>query len=412
MSYDIGANANYFSGGWRSTSRALITPKGVFPTGLLPIVKKYLQDEDLPYNLKDQRVKPKSIENLYYLDPPFPPYDEQVEAALAAVTKERAIIAAPTGLGKSLIIALVIFALQVSTLVVVPSLELKRQLTETLTKWFGEDRVGQGKPILVENVDALNPKKLELRHAVIVDELHHVAASTYRKLNQKSWKNVYYRIGLTATPFRSQESERLLFESFLSEVGYTITYKTAVDKGYIVPLKACYYNVITTQETGNTWPEVYSKLVVNNDVRNTLIANTLLIQKDKYTLCLVKEIKHGKILSEMTGIPFANGQDEGSRELIRAFSEGSIKALIGTTGVLGEGVDTRPAEVVVIAGLGKSKNAFMQQCGRAFRRHGDKKAATVILFNDSSHKWTKAHFKAQVKYLKEEYGTDIICVDT
>jgi superfamily II DNA or RNA helicase len=46
----------------------------------------------------------------------------------------------------------------------------------------------------------------------------------------------------------------------------------------------------------------------------------------------------------------------------------------------------------------------MQQCGRGFRRYEDKESCKIILIKDSSHKWTKQHFKAQCKILEEEYG--------
>ena len=59
---------------------------------------------------------------------------------------------------------------------------------------------------------------------------------------------------------------------------------------------------------------------------------------------------------------------------------------------------------IILAGLGKSKNAFMQQCGRGVRRYGDKQSAKIIIFRDASHKWSLAHFKEQVKILQEEYG--------
>ncbi len=121
------------------------------------------------------------------------------------------------------------------------------------------------------------------------------------------------------------------------------------------------------------------------------------------TLCLVKEINHGNILHNDGAFNFVHGQSD-ERHLIESFAKGSLLTLIGTTGVIGEGVDTKACEYVIIAGLGKSKNAFMQQVGRAFRVFPKKESGKVVLFLDKSHKWTKAHFQAQVKYLKEEYG--------
>ena len=284
---------------------------------------------------------------------------------------------------------------------VVPSLELKRQISKSLFEIFGKNE-----NIAVENVDSLLIDEPANYDCVIIDEFHHSGAKTYRKLNKKAWAEVYYKFGLTATPFRSDDNERLLLESVLSRVIYKIDYKTAVDKGYIVPLEVYYVDVPLSNTEGYTWHEVYNDLVVNNKARNKIIHELLVkLHVNKVsTLCLVKEIQHGETLSSLSNIDFANGQTEGSDQLIKQFAIGRSNSLIATSGVCGEGVDTKPCEFVVIAGLGKSKNAFMQQCGRALRVYPGKESGKVILFKDSSHRWTLSHFKAQVKILKDEYG--------
>ncbi len=392
-----------------NTTRSLLGKRGDFPTGLLYIVKKWLTDSKLKYILKDTRVRPTASKKLFNLSLQVAPYPSQKSAALACSERYRGIVAAPTGTGKSVMIILAIDKLQLPTLVVVPSLNLKSQLTESLAKAFGDKAVGDLKakrPIIVENVDALPMERLEGYDVVIIDEFHRSAAKTYRDLNKKAWPGVYYRLGFTATPFRSNDNERLLLESILSKVVYRLDYKTAVSKGYIVPMEAYYVEVPKTSTEGYSWQEVYKDLVVNNERRNNIIGNLLTNLKDleKSTLCLVKEIKHGELLSEYTGVPFANGQDGNSEELIKKFSCGKLKALIGTTGVLGEGIDTRAAEYIVIAGLGKSKPAFMQQVGRGFRNFPGKESCKVVIFKDKSHKWTISHFNAQIKTLKEEYS--------
>jgi superfamily II DNA or RNA helicase len=308
---------------------------------------------------------------------------------------------------------MIINKLQVPTLVVVPNLELKRQLTETLRSAFGTGLVGplnadKWCPIAVENVDALDPKEvLKAYDCVIIDEFHHAAAATYRKLNQKSWTNVFYRFGLTATPFRSDENERLLLESVLSKVIYRQEHKAAVELGRIVPLEAYYVDLPKVQMKGDPtyWPAVYTELVVNNTSRNRKIAWLMktLHMNEASTLCLVKEIAHGEAIKGLTDASFANGQDECSKNMIAEFSMGQLKTLIGTS-VVGEGVDTRACEWVILAGGGKSRNQFMQQCGRAFRRYPGKESAKVILFRDSSHPWLLKHFNACVKFFRDEYN--------
>jgi superfamily II DNA or RNA helicase len=417
LSYRVDQQTAFFSGGHRPQVRHLMDKRGAFPTGLLYIVEDYLKGKEVLRS--ELRKRPKPSPGLFKLTLAHIPYLEQTGAAVACQTHHRGIVVAPTGVGKSVIAALIISRLQVRTLIVVPSLELKRQLTESLQAAFPGTRVGtlaSSANIAIENVDALDAgKPLKGYDCVIIDEFHHSGAKTYRQLNQKAWNGVYYRFGLTATPFRSNEDERLLLESVLSQVIYRVEYKTAVEAGYIVPLEAYYYDLPLTEVKGNdmSWPTVYSELVVSNAKRNLLIGHLMhrLHEVGASTLCLVKEIAHGNRLKDITGAGFANGQDEDCRQLISWFSSGKLKALVGTTGVLGEGVDTKPAEWIVIAGLGKSKNAFMQQVGRGFRRYDGKESCKVVLFRDPSHKWTLAHFAAQVKYLREEYGVKPVRLD-
>lgn len=399
MSYKV-ENYAAESRGYCPQKRSLLSKRGAFATGLKYVFDNYAKLHRLKIEISDRRgAAPPSDPTAYNLTLGFNPYLEQLEAAEACKQHGRGVCVAPTGAGKSVIIALIISKIKVPTLLVVPSLELKRQLSQFISS------VIKGGLITVANIDSLSTDDDYSKYkALICDEFHHAASRTYRELNKKAWKHIYYRFGISATPFRSNDNERLLLESFLSNVIYEIPYSTAVAKNYIVPLESYYCEVPISYPDGYTWAQVYSELIVHNETRNELIATLLDKLQDKATLCLVKEIRHGEILSEMSGLPFVNGQDNLSKDLITKFNRGEIKQLIGTEGVLGEGVDTKPCEYVIIAGLGKSRPALMQKIGRSFRVFGDKVSAKVILFKDKSHKFTINHYNAQRKTLKEEYG--------
>jgi superfamily II DNA or RNA helicase len=415
LSYTINEQAQFFSGNYFNNKISLLSKKGVFPTGLLYIVYDYLKEFNLQFKAYDTRVKPVKQNLQIKANLTFSPYKEQHDAAIAAKTATRGIISVPTGVGKTLIAALIVDTMKLKTLIVVPSLELKRQLTRCFSEYFDPKLVGGlGSTIAIENVDALDPKEKIDYDCVILDEFHHSGAKTYRKLNKVAWANVYYKFGLTATPFRTQDNERLLLESVLSKVIYRVTYIQAVTSGYIMPVTAYYIEVPKkAQVEGYNWHSVYSELVVNNDIRNALIIEVLNIlnKAGHSTLCLVKEIAHGQQLANSTGIPFAKGENDNNEGLIAQFNSKASSCLIGTTGVIGEGVDTKPTEYVIIAGLGKSRGQFMQQVGRGVRRHGDKEACHIIIFKDKSHKYTINHFNTQVKILKEEYNTIPVKLD-
>lgn len=394
LSYTIGGSAAYFSG-FGIRRKSLIDKKGYFSTGLL---SKLLNSLDSDFKIIDNRKKPKVkpiIANISGLR------QWQIDATDTAVNHHRGIISAPTGTGKSRVIELISQFLGLKTLVVVPTLEIKKQLSESILESLGTNH-----KVTVENIDCRALKTMKDFDCLIIDEAHHVASKTYRMLNKTAWDGIYYRFFFTATPFRNDSEEQLLFESIAGEVIYKLDYHTAIKENYIVPIEAYYIEMPKQPTDAYTYAEVYKELVVQNVPRNLAISKLLtqLHSAQKSTLCLVKEVRHGKILSEITGLPFVSGEDEYSRKYIDWFNKGSIKVLIGTTGILGEGIDSRPCEYVIVAGLGKAKSQFMQQIGRSVRKYFGKETAKVIIVKDKSHKFCSRHFKAQCDILKEEYG--------
>jgi superfamily II DNA or RNA helicase len=384
-----------------------IDKKGNFASGLISRVRYFLDNSKITFEVI---VPPASIVRTYprTVVSPVKPYPDQLKAVTAALQTNRGVISAPTGSGKSFIIALLLRAAQTKTLIVVPTVQLKTQL-----RAFLDETLNTLKGIEIYNIDSPLLEKATDFDMLIIDEVHHAAATTYRQLNKTAWKEIPTRYSLSATPFRNKTEEQLLYEGVAGPIIYKLSYSAAVKQGYIVPIEAYYHRLPKVSVEGNSYREVYSELVVENQPRNEIIAETLLALQasDKYCLCLVKEIKHGKILEEATGIPFVNGGEEETRKYIQHFNQGKIKVLIGTTGVIGEGVDTKPCEYVIIAGLGKAKSSFMQNVGRCVRRFADKATGKVIIFLDPSHKWTRKHFNEQVKIIRDEYDTDVIQLD-
>lgn len=376
--------------------RYLLAKDGTFASGLLKRVIGWLNSSKLRPQLEDNRKAPRGQPGLYKPKFEFIPYKEQLTAVSSAVKHHRGSLVMPTGSGKSITMALLVNALQLRTLIVVPNLGLKRQLTESFTKIFG--KVGM-RNITILNIDSSALEDATDYDCLIIDEAHHSAALTYRKLNKKAWGGIYYRFCFTATPFRGQEEEQILMETITGEVVYKLSYEEAVAAGMICPIEAYYLEVPKVGVKGNTWPTVYKELVVNHKHRNEMIQTLLDCLKGLSVLCLVKEVAHGHEFNA----PFAHGENPDTHFLIDTFCKGS-RSLVATTGVCGEGVDTKPCEYVILAGLGKSRPALMQAFGRVLRTYPGKVTGKVILFKDTSHKFTLSHFKAQVKVLKEEYG--------
>lgn len=400
LSYEEPKEKTFFSPFRRSFRKYLIGTRGDFPSGLTYLVRNFLKA--LPHTLIDSRIKPQdNSEALFILGSIPNPHPWQLDACKAAVEARRGTISAVTAAGKTLAMALIINKLQLKTLIIVPNLGLKKQAEASFRHYFGSlDN------ITIENIDSSNLETLTDFDVLIIDEAHHVAAKTYRRLNVKCWNKIFYRFFFSGTPFRSKSEEQMLMESISGKIIYEINYKTAAAKGYISKVEAYYIEIPKTNTEGYTWNEVYSDLVVNHDERNDKIRNLLydLGAAGKPTICLVKEIAHGDNLIRGTELDFMNGQDIRSSYALEWFNLGQIKVLIGTQGILGEGVDSRAAEYIIVAGLGKAKGQFCQAIGRGLRKYPGKDTAKIIIFKDKSHKFTINHFNAQVKILKEVYG--------
>jgi superfamily II DNA or RNA helicase len=390
LSYTVDAQSAYFSGSYGPRKKCLLSKRGEFPTGLIHRLPSW------PMEVLDDRVKPipKPMKSVVFQTP----YPWQTEACAIAYQKQQGTISACTGTGKSRVIAMIAARLGLNTLVVVPTLEIKKQLISSLITALGPKH-----KVTVENIDSSALKIKKNYDCLIIDEAHHAAAKTYQKLNKTVWTDIYYRFFLTATAFRNNSEETLLFESIAGQLIYKLDYRAAVKKGYIVPIEAYYIEMPKQKTEAYVYQEVYKELVVNHQERNEAILRLLISLNNagKSTLCLVKEVQHGRNIGHPS---FVTGEDQDSRSLISAFNTGRLKTMVATTGIMGEGVDSRACEFVIIAGLGKAKSQFMQQCGRAVRTYPGKESAKIILIKDRSHKYLTRHFNEQIRILRDEYG--------
>ena len=239
--------------GINSQRVSLLSKSGEFPSGLVHVVKKALATNKQPYKIQDLRTRPQMGAIQFSFKSGVTPYKEQLEACNAALKSHRGCLSMATGTGKSITMAMLIAKLGVKTLVIVPNLQLKQQLTETFKHCFGNLN-----NITVENIDSRSLHKQSDYDCLIVDEAHHSAAKTYRTLNKKYWTNIYYRFFFTATPFRSNTEELLLLQSITGEVIYTLDYFAAVNSGLITPVEAYYIEVPRKDNLNNpnSWASV------------------------------------------------------------------------------------------------------------------------------------------------------------
>ncbi|MFC4427795.1 DEAD/DEAH box helicase family protein [Deinococcus navajonensis] len=158
------------------------------------------------------------------------PYPHQLQA-LAAWKKagRRGVVVLPTGAGKTLVAQLALRDTPRSALICVPTLDLMHQWYAGLVAAFPDAEVGllgggshDETPLLVSTYDsaAIHAETLAGRYALqIFDEAHHLPSDFTRVIAQMGLAP--YRLGLTATPKRSDGRERDL-DGLIGPVVYQV----------------------------------------------------------------------------------------------------------------------------------------------------------------------------------------------
>jgi len=255
-------------------------------------------------------------------------------------------------------------------------------------------------------------------NALIIDEAHLAAVVTEEIGNQA--KNAYYRLGLSATPFRTDNQE-IRIEGTLGGKVCEVSASDLVERGFLVPPKIFVVN-INTVEPGQTYHEVYNLNIINCWERNFRIKQFAEGMKAKGipTLILVERMEHGNILEGMIeDAVFVPGGDKGEvdptdeeknyrRRMLNAVENNEI--ILIATQWANVGVDAPRIAGLILAGTNSSPVTTYQQVGRVLRCVGKNvedsikngKPEAVIIDFASSHKNLRSHVNMRKKVYKNE----------
>jgi superfamily II DNA or RNA helicase len=390
---------------------------GEFASGLLPRTLDWLIEHKLDYKLVDKRVEPKKNSVKLQSKIPFPDLRHYQKSAVKRLLDDgRGIVVLPTGTGKTVTAAKMLWSLGVKTLIITPSKSITDMMEQVMSKFFGSGAVevlNTKTAKLKKSISICNIQSLVKIPAtvfkdvscVVIDEFHHSAAETYQEVNLNHLKNVYYRIGLTATNFRNDGSDMAL-EGVLSEVLFEYPVQTAIKEGYLTQPK---FEIVDIAMEGgiSNYQKAYKINIVTNVTRNNTIAEIAKDHKKQKMLILVQHKEHGEKLKEL--IPWADfihgeEKDDVRQKMLKDFETGKLNCLIGTS-VIGEGVDLPSAEVLIMAGGGKARSQIIQNIGRVLRIKPGKTHALIYDFNDLDDSYLQDHSEAR-QQIYDEYIVD------
>lgn len=319
------------------------------------------------------------------------PYQTRV---LNSVSKHsQGVIVAPTGSGKTIMGLELIRIKQTPALILVHKKELATQWKKEIERLFGftpacieAGKFEVGERITVAMVQTMAKREKLCKEfgikwgLVLCDECHHAPAETFAKV--LNWMPSKYRYGLSATPTRRDGLDCLIARVIGPEIA-RVSRDEVEAVGSVIPAKITIVNTGFNPGITNNWHEFASAL--NNPGRNLFVIS--LIPENKSTLVLVDRIIHAESLSAMLTrreiphvLAHGNLPPEERASLMQRIKSSSIT--IGTTGLLGEGLDVAHWDTLILAAPVSSEAKLLQAIGRIVRPAQDKELGVVYDLKD------------------------------
>ncbi|WP_348799343.1 TOTE conflict system archaeo-eukaryotic primase domain-containing protein [Flavobacterium adhaerens] len=352
----------------------------VIPRGFIGKLLRFCKEQNLEFDFQDQRKLKEAI--------PFP-FDStlrnhQTKVIEAVSKKDFGVIVAPPGSGKTIMGLKVIEEKQQPALIIVHRKQLLEQWQERIQAFLGIPKheigiIGQGKTkigkrITIATIQSL-PKQIEeiQNHfgTILVDECHHIPAETFRKTIEKL--NTFYLYGLTATPFRKHNDDKLIF-AFLGDIISEIL-PTEIEnyKHAQIIVRGTNLDVPFNSKTDNF--ETLSKILIHDSERSKLILNDIKteLSKGKRVAIITERKEHIDtlylFLKQSYEVVTLSGDDsEPSRKpKWQALQQGNFQILITTGQYFGEGSDLSNINSLFLVYPFSFKGKLIQYIGRVQR---------------------------------------------
>jgi superfamily II DNA or RNA helicase len=231
---------------------------------------------------------------------------------------------------------------------------------------------------------------------LILDEAHHAAAPTYKRVLGYFRPN--FVLGLTATPDRADGQS--IFEIF-RDCAHRLTLREAVERGELAPIR-CFRALTNVDLSRVRFNQVqYNRKDIEETVivpaRDRLIIDTYLqYVPGRKAVAFCVNVRHGEALAELfrrAGVPARSVSGRmplADREKYLAeFRQGALRVLCACD-ILNEGWDCQDMEVLLMARPTLSKVVYMQQLGRGTRKAPGKECLVVIDFVDNSLRYNQS----------------------
>lgn len=262
-------------------------------------------------------------------------------------------------------------------------------------KWYGGEEPANYEYVFASK-DTLNNRLESLQlppdyyDYIVIDEVHHVAASSYRHIINYFKPKVL--LGLTATPERMDGED--ITQDFDGAISAEIRLDDALNKGLLAPF---YYYGITDSvdysevawDKGHYVASELSHIYTYNDARTAVILRALQQYltniRDVRALCFCVDQQHAKYMASkftLCGLKAEVLTSENAQmrtALYRRLKNKEINYLF-VVDMFNEGVDIPEVDTILFLRPTESLTVFIQQFGRGLRKAEGKTHVDILDF--------------------------------
>lgn len=238
----------------------------------------------------------------------------------------------------------------------------------------GEEVVIASIMSLTHRLNKFKPDDFDL---IIIDEAHHAAAKSYKKILE------YFRprliLGFTATPNRG---DKVRLDDVFQKIIFQKDLKWAIKNKYLTDIYCMRVNIGydisgVAKRMGDFAPSELEE-ALDTDVLNKAIAEAYNKYAKGQTLIFATSVKHCEdIAKEIPGAVAVTAETKNREELIKKFTNREIPVLVNCM-IFTEGTDMPLVETVMIARPTQNSSLYTQMVGRGLRLYPGKEKLVLI----------------------------------
>ena len=321
----------------------------------------------------------------------------------------KALVVAATGSGKTYLAAFDALNMDARKLLFIVHKDvILEEALKTFARVFGTDRtygiytsqsdgvdkdfVFASNQMMSRHLDLFSPDEFDY---IVIDEVHHAAAGTYRQIID--YFKPQFLLGLTATPERMDGEN--VYELFGNNVPYDLRLREALENDLVVPFH--YYGI---KDSLINYGDINTPSGIRNVIReisSQMHCNFIREQIEKYRnkegklkcVGFCKNVEHARLMAmgmaeqgyHTQYLSAANTTGERIRVLNDLQDDNNPLEIVFAVDIMNEGVDVPAMNMVLFLRPTESSTIFIQQLGRGLRKYEGKEFLTVLDFIANSY---------------------------